>query len=65
MLLTPAELISCVPAQGSGVPIPGEFKHTSSLAGASFNFINSIIGAGIIGGWVGLGAGVVCLHGSS
>jgi hypothetical protein len=28
---------------------PGDKKYTSSLAGASMNFINSIIGSGIIG----------------
>ncbi len=28
---------------------PGEKKSTSSIGGASFNFINSIIGSGIIG----------------
>ena len=27
----------------------GEKKYTSSIAGASMNFINSIIGSGIIG----------------
>ena len=38
--------------EGGGAP-PTEpaSKHTSSIGGASFNFINSIIGAGIIGGW--------------
>lgn len=55
-----------IPSEGASVPIPGEFKHTSSLAGASFNFINSIIGAGIIGipsalHEAGFGTGVVLL----
>ena len=36
-----------------------ENKHTSSIPGASFNFINSIIGAGIIGG---LCAWILCIH---
>ena len=30
----------------------GEKKHTSSIAGASMNFINSIIGSGIIGTYI-------------
>ena len=34
---------------GEGKQLPSERKHTSSIVGASFNFINSIIGSGIIG----------------
>ena len=35
--------------EGLGELPTGGNKHTSSIGGASFNFINSIIGSGIIG----------------
>ena len=38
-----------------------EKKHQSSGVGASFNLINSIIGAGMIGEWTG-GAGCIGTH---
>ena len=49
----PSSSCNQVSGEGSGsagvAQMPPERKHMSSIVGASFNFINSIIGSGIIG----------------